>query len=92
MVCPDKGIKIHDTLTRLENKEDSRTFLKRKVRLCARGDQQIQGKSFKSSDFYAPALEAPQARLLAAIAAEHSCPLLKTDTLQAFLYGELEMG
>jgi hypothetical protein len=26
---------------------------------------------------------------LAAIAAEHSCSLLKTDTRQAFLYGEM---
>jgi hypothetical protein len=26
---------------------------------------------------------------LAAIAVEHSCPLLKTDTRQAFLYGEM---
>ena len=40
VVRPEKGIKIHDTLTRLEYKEENGTFLKRKVRLCARGDQQ----------------------------------------------------
>ena len=59
------------------------------MRLCARGDQQIEGLSFNSSDLYAPTLKAPEARLLAAIAVEHSCPLLKTDTRQAFLYGEM---
>jgi hypothetical protein len=64
--------------------------LKQKARLCARGDQQVEGESFTSSDLYAPTLKAPEARLLAAIAAEHGCPLLKTDTLQAFLYGEME--
>jgi hypothetical protein len=92
VVRPEKGIKIHDTLTRLEYKEDNGTFLKRKVRLCARGDQQVEGESFTSSDLYAPTLKAPEARLLAAIAAEHGCPLLKTDTRQAFLYGEMEEG
>jgi len=30
VVRPEKGIKIHDTLTRLEYKEDNGTFLKRK--------------------------------------------------------------
>ena len=83
VVRPEKGIRIHDTLTRLEYKEDNGTFLKRKVRLCARGDQQVEGESFTSSDLYAPTLKAPEARLLAAIAAEYGCPLLKTDTRQA---------
>jgi hypothetical protein len=44
--------------------------------------------SFNSSFLYAPFFKAPEARLLAAIAAEHSCPLLKTDTRQACLNGE----
>ena len=87
VVRPDSPIKVHETLTRLEYKEDNGTFLKRKVLLCARGDQQVEGESFTSSDLYAPTLKAPEARLLAAIAAEHGCPLLKTDTRQAFLYG-----
>ncbi len=52
---------------------------------CAWGNQQVEGESFKSSDLYAPTLKAPEARLLAAIAAEYGCPLLKTDTRQAFL-------
>ena len=88
-VRPRPGVKVHDTLTRFEYKDDNGTFLKRKVRLCARGDQQIEGESFNASDLYAPTLKAPEARLLAAIAAEHGCPLLKTDTRQAFLYGEM---
>ena len=46
VVRPEKGIKIHDTLTRLEYKEDNRVFLKRKVRLCARRDQQVEGLHF----------------------------------------------
>jgi hypothetical protein len=50
--------------------------------LCARGDQQIEGACFNSSDLYAPTLKAPGARLLAATAAEHGCPLLKTDMRQ----------
>ncbi len=49
----------------------------------------MQDESFKSSDLYVPTLKAPEARQLAAIAADHGCPLLKTDTLQAFLYGEM---
>jgi hypothetical protein len=80
VVRPDKGIKSHDTLTRLEYKEEKGTFLKRKVRLCAKGDQQIEGGIFKSSDLYTLILKDPEARLLAEIAAEHSCQLLKTDT------------
>ncbi len=56
--------------------------------MCARGDQQVEGESFKSSDLFAHILKAPEARLLAAIAAEHGCLLLKTNTLQAFHYGE----
>jgi hypothetical protein len=82
------GVKIHDTLTRPEYKEDNGTFLKRKVRLCARGDQQVEGVSFNSSDLYAPTLKSTEARLLAAIAVEHSCPILKTDTRQ--VYGKME--
>ncbi len=72
----------------LQGDKDS-WYIPQKVRLCARGDQQIEGESFKSSYLYAPTLKAPEARLLAAIAAEHSCQLFNTDTLQAFLYREM---
>jgi hypothetical protein len=60
------------------------------VRFCASGDQQVtvEGESFKSSNLYAPTLKSPEVRQLAVIAAEHGCPLLKTDTRQAF-HGEM---
>ena len=57
--------------------------------MCVRGDQQREGVDFNASDLYSSVLKAPDARLLAAIAAEHGCPILKTDTRQAFLYGEM---
>ncbi len=85
LVLAPPGVKIHDTPTRLEYKEDNVTFLKRKVHLCAIGDLQVEGVSINSFDLYAPTLKSTEARLLAAIAAEHSCPILKTDTRQAFL-------
>ncbi len=47
VVRPESGVKIHDTLTRLEYNEDNGEFLKCKVRLCSRGDQQISGVSFQ---------------------------------------------
>jgi hypothetical protein len=47
------GIKILDTLTRLEYKEDNGEFIKCKARLCARGDQQVNGGNFKETDLYA---------------------------------------
>jgi hypothetical protein len=49
----------------------------------------VESESFKSSDLCEPTLKVPEARLLAAIAAEYGCPCLKTDTRQAFLYGEM---
>ena len=50
IIKPEPGVRIHDTLTRLEYKEDNGKFLKFKVRLCARGDQQESGVSFQESD------------------------------------------
>ncbi len=69
VVSPEPGVKIHDTLTRLEYKEDNGEFLKCKVRVCAKGDQQISGVSFQESDLYAPVLKSAEARLLLARAA-----------------------
>ena len=43
VVKPEPGVKILDTLTILEYKEDNREFIKCKARLCARGDQQVDG-------------------------------------------------
>ncbi len=75
---------ILETLTRLEYKEDNGAFLKNKVRLCARGDQQILGVSFRESDLYAPVLKAAEARLLLALAAANGAKVVKTYTKQAY--------
>ena len=50
------------------------------------------GVSYDPSDLYAPTLKAPEARLLVAITAEHDCPLLKTNTRQAFKFIYKYMG
>ena len=89
VVKPEKGEKVLGTTTRLDYNMVNGVFDKRKVRLCVRGDQQQEGIHFRSSDLYSPALKAPEAGLIAAIAAEHNCRILKTDTKQAFLYGEM---
>ncbi len=46
----EPGVKIHNTLTRLEYKEDNGDFLKVKARMCVTGDQQIAGFSFNETD------------------------------------------
>ena len=89
VVKPPPGTKVLGTTTRTEYKINNGVMEKRKVRMCIRGDQQTEGVNFDSSDLYSPVLKATEARLLAAIAAEHGCPILKTDTRQAFLYGEM---
>ncbi len=80
---------IHDTLTRLEYKKDNGEFLTCTVCLCARGDQQIPGVSFRESDLYSPVLKATEARLLLALAAAEGAKVIKTNTKQAYLYGDM---
>ena len=88
---PPPGTKLLGTLTRTEYKVGpDGVFDKRKVRLCIRGDQQIEGVNYVQQDLYAPTLKAPEARLIAAIAAQHGSKLYKTDCKQAFLYGEMD--
>ena len=82
-------MKIHDTLTRLEYREDNGEFLKNKVRLCARGGQQNLGVSFQESDLYVPVLKAAEARLLLALAAANGAKVIKTNNKQAYLYGDM---
>ena len=48
VVKPKPSVRIHDTLTRPEYKEDNGEFLKCKVRLCARGNQQILESASKN--------------------------------------------
>ncbi len=57
--------------------------------MCVRGDQQIAGVSFKETDLYAPVLKAAEARLLLALAAANGDKVIKTDTKQAYLYGDM---
>ena len=61
------------------------------MRFCARGDQQESGVSFQESDLYAPVLKAAEARLLLALAAAEGAKVVKTDTKQAYLYGDMGM-
>ena len=82
-------MRIHDTLTRQEYKEDNGEFLKCKARLCARGDQQISGVSFQESDLYAPVLKSTEARLLLALAAANGANVVKADTKQAYVFGDM---
>jgi hypothetical protein len=87
-VALPKGAKVVGTTTHLDYKMDNRVLNKRKVRMCVQGDQRTE-ESFSPFDLYSPVLKATGARLLAAIAAEHGCSLLKTDTRQAFLYEDM---
>ena len=58
--------------------------------MCVLGDQQVEGQDFFQQDLYAPTLKAQEARLIAAIAAQHGTKLFKTDCKQAFLYGDMD--
>ena len=82
LVKPAPGVRIHDTLTRLEYKKDNVEFLKCKLAKCvyAQEDQQLPEVSFKESDLYAPVLKAAEARLLLALAAAEGAKVIKTDT------------
>jgi hypothetical protein len=89
VVKPEPGVKILDTLSRLESKENHGEFIKCKARLCARGDQQVDGVNYKETDLYAPTLKAAEGRLLMAIAASNNHKIYKTETKQAYLYGDI---
>jgi hypothetical protein len=87
---PPPGAKIIGTTTTLEYKMDNGEFIKRKARLCIRGDQQKKDEHYQASDLYSPVIKATEIRLLIAIAAQSGLPIYKTDTKQAFLYGDLD--
>ena len=88
--CP-QGVKVLGTLTRTEYKIDNGIFTKRKVRLCIRGDQQEEGRDYNPQDLYAPTLKSTEARLIAAISAQHGNIMWKTDCKQAFLNGDMDV-
>ena len=74
---------------RIEYKIENGVFKKRKVRMCARGDQQQPYEHYNPDDLYAATLKPTEVRLLTAMAAEKGYTIYKTDTKQAlaFLYG-----
>jgi hypothetical protein len=86
---PEPGAKILDTTTRTDYKVSNGVFDKRKVRLCVCGNQQEEGIHYNSGNLYAPVMKASEVRLMVAIAAQNKTKLLKTDTKQAFLNGEI---
>ena len=73
-VKPPPGVKILGTTTRTEYKGTNGTFDKRKVRMCVRGDQQVEGQDFFQQDLYAPTLKAQEARLKRPDSS-HCCPI-----------------
>ena len=78
----EKEMKIMGMTTRTEIKVTNGVFSKRKVRLCARGDQQIEGLKFNQRDIYSPVLKSAEVRLMVAIAAQYKAKMYKTDSTQ----------
>ena len=74
----------------MEYKTENDKFVKRKVSMCARGDQQKAGIQYDPDGLYTAAMKPVEVRLLAATAAHLGLPIYKTDTKQAFLYGEID--
>ena len=85
----EKGMKLMGMTTRNEYKVVNGEFSKRKSRLCAMGNQQLEGVQYNARDLYAPVLKPAEWRLLAAIAAANKTYMIKYDTTQAFLYGDV---
>jgi hypothetical protein len=53
------------------------------------GNQQEEGIHYNSGNLYAPVMKASEVRLMVAVAAQHGNKLLKSDTKQAFLNGDI---
>jgi hypothetical protein len=86
---PESGAKILDTTTRADYKVTNGVFDKQKIRLCVCGNQQEEGVHCNSGNLYAPVMKASVVRLMVTIAAQNKTKLLKTDTKQAFLNGDI---
>ena len=85
----EKGMKLMGMTTRNEYKVVNGEFSKRKSRLCAMGNQQLEGVQYNARDLYAPIMKPAEWILLAAIAAANKTYMIKYDTTQAFLYGDV---
>jgi hypothetical protein len=90
LVRLEKGMKLMGMTTRFDYKITNGEFEKYKTRRCAMGNQQIAGVHFNESDLYTLVLKAHEVRLLAAIAEQYDAQILKYDTSQAFLYGDVD--
>ena len=60
------GDVVLGTTTRNDYKTENDKFIKRRARLCIRGDQQVPGLQFNPDGLYTPALEAVEVRAPAA--------------------------
>jgi hypothetical protein len=89
VVRPVPGIKILGTTTRPEYKVVNGELKKRKVRLCAMGNQQKKGIHFKVGELYAPVIKATELRTIFALGAKHKASFWGSDTKQAFLNGDI---
>ncbi len=89
MVRIEKRMKLMSMTTHIEYNVVNGDFLKRKSRLCAMGNQQLEGLQYNAQDLYAPVLKPAEWRLLAAIAAANKTCMIKYDTTQAFLYWDV---
>ena len=89
IVRPEPGVKILGTTTRTEYKVVNGALKKRKVRLCAMGNQQKEGIHYRAGELYAPVMKATEVRLFLAKAAQMGLPVFKSDTKQAFLNGDI---
>jgi hypothetical protein len=68
-----KGAMLHGTLTRWEYKEENGKLVKYRVLMTIRGDQQVAGESFVTTDLYARVLKAHEAQLLLVITEAEGC-------------------
>ena len=89
IVRPVPGVKILGTTTRAEYKVVNGVLKKRKIRLCAMGNQQKEGVHYKAGELYAPVMKASEVRMFLAKAAQLGLSVLKSDTKQAFLNGDI---
>ncbi len=89
---PPPGAKILGALgttARTEYKVVNGAFQKRKVRLCAMGNQQKEGIHFKKTAMYAPVMKATEERTFIAIAAKNGQRVSRSDTKEAFSNGKI---
>jgi hypothetical protein len=89
IVRPEPGVKILGTTTRAEYKVVNGVLKKRKIRLCAMGNQQKEGVHYKAGELYAPVMKASEVRMFLAKSAQLGLSVFKSDTKQAFLNGDI---